>query len=313
MFSTPTQWQYSCYVFNVTRSAFAIIAIATCIAFSATPRPVTPLRFPADNMPLPQIMLWAWERPDDLRSVSPSEAGVAFLAGTIYAQENRADTSADAIVYRPRLQPLHLSEGVARVPVVRIETTRGPRTTDAVSTSSSHISEAQSARIVKFLTRVASSTNPPSLQIDFDATSSERHFYAQILTALRSRLGPAAHISITALASWCSGDAWLVNLPAGTIDEAVPMLFRMGTDATQIAATLANDGELRAPVCRTSAGISDDEPFSRAILSGQFAAALPSWKQKRIYIFHNGTWTENSALIDLGELEKWDAAFSPSR
>ncbi len=77
--------------------------------------------------------------------------------------------------------------------------------------------------------------------------ASERASYAQILTALRPRLRPSAHISITSLASWCSGDAWLATLPAGTIDEAVPMLFRMGTDATQIAATLANDGEFRAP------------------------------------------------------------------
>src|SRR5579871_4925052 len=34
---------------------------------------------PADTMPLPGVMLWAWERPDDLRSVAPNEAGVAYL------------------------------------------------------------------------------------------------------------------------------------------------------------------------------------------------------------------------------------------
>ncbi len=90
MFSAPTQWQYSCYVFSVTRTTLALIAIAACIALasSATPRAITAPRASADAMPLPKIMLWAWERPDDLRALSPSEAGVAYLAGTIYAQEN---------------------------------------------------------------------------------------------------------------------------------------------------------------------------------------------------------------------------------
>ena len=132
------------------------------------------------------------------------------------------------------------------------------------------------------------------------------------LADVRARLGPTAHISITALASWCEGDAWLGRVPEGTIDEAVPMLFRMGPDASRVAATLADSGEFRAGVCRASAGISDDEPLSRSILSGRFATT-PSWPQKRIYIFHNGNWNAATTLAVLGDLEKWHADFSASR
>jgi hypothetical protein len=150
------------------------------------------------------------------------------------------------------------------------------------------------------------------IQVDFDAAVSERPFYESLLTDLRKRLGPNARISLTALASWCEGDAWLAQLPAGTIDEAVPMLFRMGRDATRVEATLANQGDFRAGVCRASVGISDDEPLSRSILTGQIAATR-LWSQKRIYVFHNGTWNSASTLAVLGDLKKWHADFSRSR
>jgi hypothetical protein len=150
------------------------------------------------------------------------------------------------------------------------------------------------------------------IQIDFDAAASERPFYESLLTDLRKRLGPQAHISITALASWCEGDAWLAQLPAGTIDEAVPMLFRMGRDAARVEATLASQGEFRAGVCRASVGVSDDEQLSRSILTGQIAATR-EWSQKRIYVFHNGTWNSASNLAVLGDLKKWHADFSVSR
>ncbi|MGB0036522.1 MAG: hypothetical protein WBP79_13720, partial [Candidatus Acidiferrales bacterium] len=33
---------------------------------------------------LPRVMLWAWERSEDLRGIDPREAGVAFLARTVF-------------------------------------------------------------------------------------------------------------------------------------------------------------------------------------------------------------------------------------
>jgi hypothetical protein len=277
-----------------------------------------------DAMPLPGVMLWAWERPDELGAVRPGEAGVAYLAGTIFLREGAGDAArrggAAEFEFRPRLQPLKVAVGVVRMPVVRIETSRGPlaaTSTDPVAgpaadASTSPLSGAQRLRVVDTLAQVASASQPPMIQIDFDAATSEHVFYESVLEDLRTRLGPSAHISITALASWCEGDAWLAHLPGGTIDEAVPMLFRMGPDASRVVATFTDSGEFRAGVCRTSAGISDDEPLSRSILGGRFATT-PSWPQKRIYVFHNGNWNTASTLAVLGDLEKWHADYSASR
>ena len=35
----------------------------------------------------PKIILWAWERPEDLRFINTDEVGVAFLARTIYLRK----------------------------------------------------------------------------------------------------------------------------------------------------------------------------------------------------------------------------------
>ena len=178
-----------------------------------------------NTMPLPSVMLWAWERPDDLRAVAPTNAGVAYLAGTIYirevADEDTATSAAVSVAYRPRLQTLQIAANSTLLPVVRIDTIQ-PSGGDADRS----LAADQVHRAVEILARTASISAgaPPRIQIDFDATESERESYVALLIALRARLGADARISITALASWCEGDAWLRDLPAGTIDEAVPML-----------------------------------------------------------------------------------------
>jgi hypothetical protein len=48
----------------------------------------------------PRVMLWAWERPEDLRLVAPDHVGVAFLAGSIYLEQQP--------VTHPRAQPLRV-------------------------------------------------------------------------------------------------------------------------------------------------------------------------------------------------------------
>src|SRR5882724_7090239 len=64
---------------------------------------------------LPRLMLWAWERPTDLRFINPNEAGVAFLARTVRLR-------AGEVTVRPRFQSLELPEGAAVVAVARVET-----------------------------------------------------------------------------------------------------------------------------------------------------------------------------------------------
>jgi hypothetical protein len=52
---------------------------------------------------VPRLMLWTWERPEDLRFLDPERAGVAFLAGTVRLTRGGID-------FRPRLQPLRVSQ-----------------------------------------------------------------------------------------------------------------------------------------------------------------------------------------------------------
>ena len=265
-----------------------------------------------DTMPLPSVMLWAWERPDDLRSIAPSDAGVAYLAGTLFIREeadaDAANSAAVSVAYRPRLQTLQTAHNIKLLPVVRIETVQAPG-----GDADRALASDQIQRAVDILARAATSTTPPSIQIDFDATESERDSYVALLAALRTRLGANAHISVTALASWCDGDGWLADLPARTIDEAVPMLFRMGPDTAHIGDSLSSGGDFAVPACRTSVGISDDEPLSRSILAGSLAAAQPAWAHKRIYVFHRGIWNATAASADMGALEKWHVESSASR
>jgi hypothetical protein len=124
--------------------------------------------------------------------------------------------------------------------------------------------------------------NAEELQVDFDATVSERAFYRALLVDLRKDVDD--RLSITALASWCLGDRWMSGLP---IDEAVPMLFRMGRDEREIHARLARNEPFPEPRCRASAGISLDEPLPK----------IPN--AARVWVFNPARWTEaewNTAL-----------------
>jgi hypothetical protein len=215
---------------------------------------------------LPHIIVWAWERPEKLDFLDKDKVGVAFLAKTL-------NLRADKVVSRPRLQPLALSPGTQLIAVARIESTasNGP---DRASLSS-----AQMENTVSEIAALAHLPKVIAVQIDFDATVSERAFYADLLTHLRQALPLETGLSITALASWCKGDNWLDNLP---IDEAVPMLFRMGVDRSRIVSDLASGGSFSAPLCRQSFGVSTDESLANAPAS------------ERVYVFNPNSWSPKS-------------------
>src|SRR4029434_8632148 len=68
----------------------------------------------ARAIPAPALVLWAWERPEDLRGLGTS-AGVAFLAQSI--------TIDGQIVTRvPRRQPLRVDPSTPLIAVTRIQT-----------------------------------------------------------------------------------------------------------------------------------------------------------------------------------------------
>jgi hypothetical protein len=163
---------------------------------------------------LPPTILWAWERPEKLDYLDPQKTGVAFLARTIYLR-------AGGVFGRPRLQPLSVPDCAQVIAVVRIESDRS---------SPPALSPQQINDVALEISKLGSLPNVVMVQIDFDARATERAFYRSLLTALRARLPQSTLLSITALASWCKGDNWLDDLP---IDEAVPMLFRMGVERNQ--------------------------------------------------------------------------------
>jgi len=166
------------------------------------------------------------------------------------------------------MQSLSLPAGVKVVAVVRIETDRTDR---------AQLTTAQVENTASEVAGLAQLPNVTAVQIDFDATMSEREFYRALLTQVREKLPSSMPLSITALASWCSSDNWLTDLP---IDEAVPMLFRLGVEKHRFASRLKS-GEMFPAPCHAAAGISTDEPIS-----------LPA--VQRVYVFNPKAWSQVS-------------------
>jgi hypothetical protein len=224
---------------------------------------------------VPQIVLWAWERPEDLRFIDTRKIGVAYLARTLSLR-------ADRVQVKPRLQPLALAPGTSLIAVVRIE----PNQTDLPTFSPGQV-QATAASIVE----LAGIHGIAGIQIDFDARTSAREFYRQLLGEVRKRIPANLPLSITALASWCMYDNWLSGLP---VDEVVPMLFRMGADTRQVMMHLQSGGDFVAVEGRTSLGISVDEPLGSSLPSG-----------RRVYVFNPKPWSQSDVESILKEVSQW--------
>jgi len=258
---------------------------------------------------LPGLFFWAWERPEDLQFLASKNAGVAFLAKTIYVPAPAEDPRRDAggyLIIHPRLQPLRVASATPLIAVVRIETRAGRQLAAYAkagpqSSSPPDFSPLQQRQLVDEIVAVQKLPNVRAIQIDFDATVSERSSYAALLEDVRRELPASLPLSITALASWCIGDPWLEQLPSGTIDEAVPMLFRMGPDTGNVAKFLRSGNEFHVSACQSSLGLSTDEPLSNGLLKGTLADVLSGQRDKRIYIFAPRAWTQPAAEAVLKE------------
>ena len=86
------------------------------------------------------------------------------------------------------------------------------------------------------------------VQVDFDATISQRCFYRALIHRLSELLPDDTRLSITALPSWCMDDDWLSDLP---IDEVVPML-RTGREWKSAGKRARDQGRLDAGPCRNA-------------------------------------------------------------
>ena len=208
---------------------------------------------------LPRTFVWAWERAEDVRFLDPKDTGVAFLARTVFLRNGQ-------VTVQPRRNPLRYTPGSVLMAVVRVDADHGPMP--------------QTADAARAVAEAGELPGVRAVQVDFDATKSQRDFYRQVLSGVRSRLRRDQQLSVTALASWCEADHWIDGLP---VDEAVPMLFRMGAGERV-------PERFRPSLCRASAGISLDEPVP-----------VPRGVE-RVYVFSPRPWTRADYLTVMREV-----------
>jgi Protein of unknown function (DUF3142) len=251
--------------------AVALAALGQLPSIAWWTRPAAVVRDPLSTFPA--VVLWAWERPEALDFIDVQGIGIAFLARTLYL------TGSDVII-RPRLQPFSAPPDTQLMAVVRIASDRW-RPPD--------LSASQRELATAAIAEVSALSGISALQVDFDATASQRTFYREVLHQLRRQLPASMPLSMTALASWCIFDNWLAGLP---VDEVVPMVFRMGADQHRVRRYLA-EGDFRADACRHSLGISTDEPRP-TIRPG-----------RRLYVFHPHAWRLEAMTGILEEVGRW--------
>ena len=211
---------------------------------------------------LPLRMLWVWERREDLQSIDAGRVAIAWLDRTILLGSSTASI--------PRRELFVYPTGTRRIAVVRVEVVPGTR-----------LDSQQRREAVEMLAGVAKEPGIAALQVDFDAKKSQRGFYRELLWDLRGQMPAELPLSITALASWCSNDDWIGDLP---VDEAVPMLFRMEPDRRRASQDQPRFG-IREPLCMGSVGVSTREAWP-VDMSG-----------KRVYIFADRGWREDLPLL----------------
>ena len=221
---------------------------------------------------IPRVILWAWERPEDLEFLNPQKFGIAFLAQTLTIKGGD-------VLFNPRHQPLKVPPGAKLIAVTRIESQK-------ITRQPSELNDEVHTKLVERIRKTLELNNVSGIQVDFDVAPTERTFYRRLLEKLRQELPDNVPLSMTALASFCVGDRWVSDL---SVDEAVPMVFRMGTDSDPIKNLLTSGGDFRVDLCRRSYGVALDEP-----LKTNFA------KQRRVYVFNARSWTP----ADLSVLEE---------
>lgn len=217
------------------------------------------LASPAAAQPL---VLWAWERPEDLRFAGRN-AEVAVQTGFM-------ELSGERLIVRGRRFPLEAAPGQVTTTVVHVQI--DPRR-PLVWTPEREI------QVAAAVLRLGRRPGVGRLQVDFEVRGSQRAVLLGVLRRVRAGLPPGVLLSMTALASWCETETWLSEAP---VDEIVPMLFRMGRGGEALKARLAAGGDFAHPACRKALAVSADTPLVRAPAG------------RRLYLFNPRSWTAAS-------------------
>ena len=225
---------------------------------------------------MPPLVLWAWDRDDDLSFIDIRDTAVAYLAATVILR-------GETVFLTPRHHPLAPPKGTRLIAVAHVEVDRHEPPV---------VSDAQAHAFAATLAALRETHPGEILQIDFEATSSQRAFFVKAVAALRERL-PNATLSATALTSWCLHERWTQAL---AVDEVVPMFFRMGPDRRRIREYFADGGDFRSANCRTSIGVATDE----------LPPAIPSGR--RIYAFSPRRWNAETYATLRERIRQWSDA-----
>ena len=207
----------------------------------------------------PALVLWAWERPEDLRAAGP---GVEIAAMTGFV-----DLSGDRLRARSRRFPLLADPAARRIAMVHVQI--DPR-------RPLKWSPPLRARTASAVLAYAKAPGIEAVQVDFEVRASQRPVLMDVLHDVRAGLPPGVRLSMTALASWCETETWLSDAP---VDEVVPMVFRMGPGGAALKAKLAAGGDFAQGRCRDAIGVSLDAPLAR----------IPPGR--RLYVFNPHSWT----------------------
>ena len=236
--------------------------------------PLLGLALLAADLPVrPAPILWAWERPEDLRFAG-ADTTIAVLAGSI-------TLSGDAVLAAPRRQPALLRPDQKRIAVIHVEIDRHK----PLAWTAAQRQEAVAAALA-----YAADLPAQSVQLDFEVRESERQVLLDLVGDLRAGLGADKRLSMTALASWCDTEHWIEAAP---VDEIVPMLFRMGPGGEGLKRRLAAGGDFREKRCRRAIGIATDTP----------PAGLPPGR--RLYVFNPHRWNAADFATLIDEAARW--------
>jgi hypothetical protein len=233
----------------IATTAVAIVTVAAAAGDSAV-------------VPQSRPVLWAWERPEDLRFAGP-DFDVAVLAGSIVL-------SGDLVGVTGRRYPAYVLPKQHVVGVVHVEIDhRRPLVWSPM----------QRDETIARIRSLTDNERFSEIQIDFEVRASERPVLLDVLHGVHSGLAARRALSMTALASWCDTERWLASAPVG---EIVPMLFRMGPPGEDLKRRLATGGDFADRHCRGSVGIAVDTPPN----------GLPAGR--RVYIFNAQSWNREA-------------------
>jgi hypothetical protein len=227
---------------------------------------------PRDRPAPSALILWAWERPEDLRFADP--------ATEVAVQTGFLEIAGDGFQARGRRFALKVGRAPTTALVhVQIDHARPLAWTPALR-----------ARVSAAILHYAAAIPAHRVQVDFEARASEHQILLDVLHDVRRGLPRGILLSMTALASWCETESWLDR---AEVDEIVPMLFRMQQSGEALKLRLAAGGDFRNPRCRDALAIASDSPIVRA---------PPG---RRVYLFDPRSWTEADFTAARRQVEAW--------